>query len=149
MAWALRLVKIGAEGEESCKDAKEINLSLDLGDLANLGLTLSNAKLLLASLQREIIASQPTDDAVQLPNTPQPPTSRRPRAQPRLRAISKKPASPPYPEEDEDPVWGDLLGWMRLPAPDPSPAAETPASAPPPNRMPKPKVKKPARKPKK
>jgi hypothetical protein len=148
MAWALRLVKIDAEGEEASKDVMEIGLSSGLGDLSNLGLSLTDAKLLLARVGREISASQGTDDAGQPLETPQPPTSRRSRTQPRLRAVNKKPASPPHPEDDEDPVWGDLLGWMRLPAPDPSSAVEIPTSAPPPNRMPKPKVKKPARKPK-
>jgi len=147
MAWALRLVKIDAEGEEASKDVMEIGLSPGLGDLSNLGLGLTDAKLLLARVRREISASQATDDAGQPPETPRPPSSRRSRAQLRPSAVSKKPASPPHPEDDEDPVWGDLLGWMRPPAPDPSPAAETPASAPPPNRTPKPKVKKPARTP--
>ena len=133
MAWALRLVKIDAEGKEASKNVMEIGLSSGLGDLSNLGLSLTDANLVLARVGREISASQVTDDAGPPPETPQPPTSRRSRTQPGSRAVSKKPASPPHPEDDEDPVWGDLLGWMRLPASDPSSAVETPISAPPPN----------------
>ena len=54
----LRLVKVGAEGEEPCADVMEINRPGDLGDVANLGLTLAEAKRLLAGVQREIVAAQ-------------------------------------------------------------------------------------------
>ena len=52
VAWILRLVKTGAEGEEPCTDVMEINRPGDLVDIANLGLTLSEAKRLLAGVQR-------------------------------------------------------------------------------------------------
>ena len=57
MAWMLRLVKTGAEGEEPCTDVMEIHRPGDLGDVANLGLTLAEAKRLLAGVQREIVAA--------------------------------------------------------------------------------------------
>jgi len=63
----LRLVKIGVEGEGPCTDIMEINRPGDLVDIANLGLTLSEAKLLLARVQREIIAAQAREHAVRWP----------------------------------------------------------------------------------
>ncbi len=50
VAWLLRLVKIGAGGEGPCMDIMEINRPGDLVDVANLGLTLAEAKLLLAGV---------------------------------------------------------------------------------------------------
>jgi len=41
VAWMLRLVKTGAEGKWLCTDVMEINRPGDLGDIANLGLTLA------------------------------------------------------------------------------------------------------------
>ncbi len=57
VAWMLRLVEIGAEGEGPCTDVMEIRRPDDLVDIANLGLTLAEAKLLLAGVQREIVAA--------------------------------------------------------------------------------------------
>ncbi|MFL5284427.1 MAG: hypothetical protein ACJ8AW_26405 [Rhodopila sp.] len=51
-------MKIGADGEELCIDVMKINRPDDLGDVANLGLTLAKEKLLLAGLQQEIVAAQ-------------------------------------------------------------------------------------------
>ena len=68
MAWILRLVKIGAEGDGHCTDVMEINRPDDLGDIADLGLTLAEGKLLLAGIQREIVAAQAGDHAVQRPD---------------------------------------------------------------------------------
>ncbi len=64
----LRLVKIGVEGEGPCTDIMEINRPGDLVDIANLGLTLSEAKLLLAGVQREIVAAQAREHAVRRPS---------------------------------------------------------------------------------
>jgi len=58
VAWMLRLVKIGVEGEGPCTDIMEIRKPDDLVDIANLGLTLAEAKLLLAGVQREIVVEQ-------------------------------------------------------------------------------------------
>jgi hypothetical protein len=62
------LVKIGTEGEGSCTDVMEINRPDDLGDLADLGLTLAEAKRLLAGLQQEIVAAQARDHTVRRPD---------------------------------------------------------------------------------
>jgi len=66
----LRLVKIGAEGEGPCADIMEIRRPDDLVDIANLGLTLAEAKLLLAGVQREIVAAQARTHAVRRPECP-------------------------------------------------------------------------------
>jgi hypothetical protein len=67
VAWILRLVKIGAEGEGQALDVMEINRPDDLRDIADLGLTLSETKGLLARLQQEIVAAQVRDHAVRRP----------------------------------------------------------------------------------
>jgi hypothetical protein len=64
------LVKIGAEGEDPGTDLMEIRRPDGLGDIADLGLTLSEAKLLLANVQREIAAAQARDHAVRRPDCP-------------------------------------------------------------------------------
>ncbi len=64
----LRLVKVGAEGEGPCADIMEIRRPDDLVDIANLGLTLAEAKLLLAGVQREIVAAQAREHAVRRPS---------------------------------------------------------------------------------
>ncbi len=66
----LRLVKTGVEGEGPCTDVMEFNQPDDLGDIANLGLTLAEAKRLLAGVQREIVAAQARDHAIQRPDCP-------------------------------------------------------------------------------
>jgi len=70
VSWILRLVKTGAEGEGQATDVMEIDRPDDLGDVANLGLTLSEAKQLLAALQQEIVAAQARTHAVLRPNCP-------------------------------------------------------------------------------
>jgi len=70
VAWMLRLVKIGVEGEGPCTDILEIRRPDDLVDIANLGLTLSEAKRLLAGVQREIVAAQARSHAVRRPECP-------------------------------------------------------------------------------
>jgi len=70
VAWILRLVEIGAEGEGPCADVMEISRPDDLVDIANLGLTLAEAKLLLAGVQREIVAAQARSHAVRRPECP-------------------------------------------------------------------------------
>ncbi len=66
----LRLVKIGSEDEGSCTDVMEIDRPDDLRDIADLGLTLAEAKRLLARVQQEIVAAQARDHAVQRPECP-------------------------------------------------------------------------------
>src|SRR5215210_1142359 len=67
VAWVLRLVEIGAEGEGPCADVVEISRPDGLVDIADLGLTLAEAKLVLAGVQREIVAAQARDHAVRRP----------------------------------------------------------------------------------
>ncbi len=68
MAWIVRLVTTGADGEEQCADVMTINRPDDLGDVANLGLTLADGKLLLAGLQQEVVAAQARNHAVRRPD---------------------------------------------------------------------------------
>jgi hypothetical protein len=58
VAWIVRLVSLGAEGEERSTDVLRIARSDDLTDLASLGLTLAESKQLLAGVQQEIVAGQ-------------------------------------------------------------------------------------------
>jgi len=67
VAWIVRVVKIGAEGEGPATDVMEINRFGDLADIANLGLTLAETKRLLAGLQQEIVAAQVRDHAARRP----------------------------------------------------------------------------------
>jgi hypothetical protein len=64
VAWAVRLVKTGTGGEEQWVDVMQINRPDDLGDIANLGLTMAEGKLVLAGLQREFVAGQASKHAV-------------------------------------------------------------------------------------
>jgi hypothetical protein len=70
VAWILRLVQTGAEGEDPGTDLMEISRPDGLGDIANLGLTLSETKQLLANVQREIAAAQAKDHVVRRPDCP-------------------------------------------------------------------------------
>ena len=67
MAWILKLVEIGAEGDGQARDVMEIHRPGGLGDIATLGLTLSETKQLLAGLQQEIVAAQVKDHAAHRP----------------------------------------------------------------------------------
>lgn len=68
MAWIVRLVQIGADGEERRADVVNVDRSDDLTDIANLGLTLAEAKRVLAGLQQEIVAAQASSHAVRRPD---------------------------------------------------------------------------------
>ena len=67
MAWIVRLVSLGAEGEEHSTDVLQIARPGDLTDLASLGLTLADGKRLLAGVQRELVAAQARAHAVRRP----------------------------------------------------------------------------------
>ena len=67
MAWIVRLVSLGAEGEEHSTDVLQIARPDDLTDLASLGLTLAEGKRLLAGVQQEIVAAQARVHAVRRP----------------------------------------------------------------------------------
>ena len=58
MVWIVKLVSIGAEGEEHSTDVMRIARPDDLSDLASSGLTLAEGKRLLAGVQQEIVAAQ-------------------------------------------------------------------------------------------
>jgi hypothetical protein len=68
VAWIVRLVKTGANGEEQSADVMQINRPDDLGVVANLGLTLVEGKLVLAGLQQQIVAAQAKGHAVRRPD---------------------------------------------------------------------------------
>lgn len=70
MAWIVRLVKTGADGDGPGTDIMEINKPDDLRDIAHLGLSLAEAKQLLANLQQEIVAAQARAHAVLRPDCP-------------------------------------------------------------------------------
>jgi hypothetical protein len=58
MRWVLRLVETGADAPSRSADLMEICRPEGLGEIAGLGLTLAEAKRLLTSVQRAIVASQ-------------------------------------------------------------------------------------------
>jgi hypothetical protein len=64
VGWIFRLVKIGTEGEGRSRDVMGIERS---DDIADLGLTLSETKHLLAMPRQEIVAAQVRDHAVRRP----------------------------------------------------------------------------------
>ena len=70
VAWIVRLVEIGTEGEGPCTDVMEINRPDDLHNIADLGLTLAEAKRLLERVQQEIVAAQAREHAVRRPDCP-------------------------------------------------------------------------------
>ena len=67
MAWIVRLVSIGAEGEEHSTDVMRIAKPDTLADLGTLGLSLAESKQLLAGIQREIVAAQARLHAMRRP----------------------------------------------------------------------------------
>jgi hypothetical protein len=67
MGWVLRLVETGTEGSVRSVDVLEIDRPGDLGDLADLGLTLAQGKQLVALVQQAVVAAQSRDHAAQRP----------------------------------------------------------------------------------
>jgi hypothetical protein len=67
VAWIVRLVSTGADGEEHSTDVLRFARPEDLTDLASLGLTLAEGKKLLAGLQQEIVAAQARVHAMRRP----------------------------------------------------------------------------------
>jgi hypothetical protein len=70
VAWIVKLVSIGAEGDEHSTDVMRIAKPDDLTDLASLGLTLAEGKRLLAGIQRAIVAAQARVHAARRPGCP-------------------------------------------------------------------------------
>jgi hypothetical protein len=60
-------MKIGAKADGRPVDLTEINRPVDLGDIADLGLTLAETKRLSTRLQQEIVAAQVREHAVRRP----------------------------------------------------------------------------------
>ena len=58
MEWTLRLVGTGMDGQSRSFDVMPISRPDGLGEIANLGLTLAEAKLLLAQVQQQVVAAQ-------------------------------------------------------------------------------------------
>jgi hypothetical protein len=68
MEWTLRLVGTGADGQSRSFDVMPISRPEGLGEIANLGLTLAEAKLLLAQVQQQVVAMQAHDHAMFRPD---------------------------------------------------------------------------------
>jgi hypothetical protein len=68
MEWMLRLVGTGIDGQSRSFDVMEISRPDGLGDLANLGLTLAEAKQLLARVQQDVVAAQADNQAMFRPD---------------------------------------------------------------------------------
>src|SRR3954467_6100037 len=67
MGWVLRLVDTGVEGSGRSVDVMMIDRPGDLGDIADLGLTLAQGKQLVALVQQAIVTAQSRDHAVRRP----------------------------------------------------------------------------------
>jgi hypothetical protein len=67
MGWVLRLVETGVDGSSRSVDVLEITHPGDLGDLADLGLTLADGRQLLAQVQQAVVAAQSRDHAARRP----------------------------------------------------------------------------------
>ena len=68
MEWTLRLVGMGIDGQSRSFDVMAISRPDGLGDIANLGLTLAEAKLLLAHVQQQVVAEQANNHAMFRPD---------------------------------------------------------------------------------
>ena len=68
MEWTLRLVGTGIDGQSRSFDVMAISRPDGLGDIANLGMTLSEAKQLLAQVQQQVVAEQATTHAMFRPD---------------------------------------------------------------------------------
>src|SRR3954465_10803892 len=67
MGWVLRLVETGVDGSSRSGDVMAIDRPGDLGDIADLGLTLAQGKRLVALVQQEIVTAQSRDHAARRP----------------------------------------------------------------------------------
>jgi hypothetical protein len=67
VAWIVRLVQIGADGDEPFADVMTINRPDGLDDIANLGLSVADGKRVLAGLQQEIVTAQTRTHSVRRP----------------------------------------------------------------------------------
>src|ERR1700746_1178674 len=67
LGWILRLVETGIDDQPRSVDVMQISRTENLGDISNLGLTLPEAKQLLARVQQEIVTAQAHKHAVLRP----------------------------------------------------------------------------------
>jgi hypothetical protein len=70
VAWIVRLVKVGVEGETCCNDVMAFERPVGLRTMADLGLTLAEAKQLLTAVQQQVVAEQAADHSAHLPTCP-------------------------------------------------------------------------------
>jgi hypothetical protein len=68
MGWVLRLVETETDSPGPGVEVMEIRPPRDLGDIARLGLTLPEAKQLLARVQQAVVAAQAQGHAVVRPD---------------------------------------------------------------------------------
>ena len=68
MEWTLRLVGMGIDGQSRSFDVMAISRPDGLGDIANLGITLSEAKQLLVRVQQQVVAEQANTHATFRPD---------------------------------------------------------------------------------
>jgi len=68
MEWTLCLVGTGIDGQSRSFDVMVISRPDGLGEIANLGLTLAEAKLLLVQVQQEVVAAQAHHQAMFRPD---------------------------------------------------------------------------------
>src|ERR687898_2353135 len=68
MGWVLRRVETGVEGLGRSVDVMAIECSGDLGDIADLGLSLAQGKQLVAVVQQAIVTAQSRDHALRRPD---------------------------------------------------------------------------------
>jgi hypothetical protein len=68
MEWTLCLVGMGIDGQSRSFEVMAISRPDDLGDIANLGLTLAEGKLLLAQVQQRLVAEQAETHATSRPD---------------------------------------------------------------------------------
>src|SRR6202162_569156 len=68
MEWTLRLVGRGIDGQSRSFDVMAISRPDGLGDIANLGMTLSEAKQLLGQVQQRVVAEQANSHAMFRPD---------------------------------------------------------------------------------
>jgi hypothetical protein len=68
MEWTLRLVGMGIDGQSRSFDMMTISRPDRLGDIANLGMTLCEAKQLLVQVQQQLVAEQANTHAMFRPD---------------------------------------------------------------------------------
>ena len=68
MEWTLRLIGTGIDGQSRSFDVMAISRPDGLGDIAQLGLTLAEAKQLLVQIQQAVVAAQADHQALFRPD---------------------------------------------------------------------------------